>query len=124
MPRAPDGRQLVQLTGDPMVDARTLNDAIIESNADLFNRDGTLVLLRDGAFVVCNRDILLEVLNRHVCVKRVVKNGDGRVEVAYGPVDLEEMTMKALLLGRLPPKGGNMPRELPGGPLADRVPKA
>ena len=124
MPRAPDGRVLVQLCNDPMVDARTLADAIVESNADLFNRDGTLVLLRDGAFVVCNRDILLEVLNRHVCVKRVVKNGDGRVEVAYGPVDLEQMTMKALLLGRLPPKGGNMPRELPGGPLVDRVPKA
>jgi hypothetical protein len=33
------------------------------------------------------------------------------------------MTMKALLIGRLPPKGGNMPRELPGGSLADRMVK-
>ena len=124
MPRAPDGRVLVQLCNDPMADARTLIDAIIESNADLFNHDGTLVLLRDGTLVPGGRDILVETLNKHICVKRVVKNGDGRVEVAYGPVDLEQMTMKALLLGRLPPKGGNMPRELPGGPLVDRVPKA
>jgi hypothetical protein len=107
-----------------MVDARALADALVEANPDLFNHDGTLVLLRDGAFVVCNRDIFREVLNTYVAVKRVVKNGDGRVEVAYGPVDLEEMTLRALLLGRLPPKGGNMPRELPGGPLVDRVPKA
>jgi hypothetical protein len=123
MPRAPDGRVLVQLCNDPMVDARTLADAIVESNADLFNRDGTLVQLRDGTLVHVNRDILLEVLNKHVAVKRVVKNGDGRVEVAYGPVALEEMTLRALLLGRLPPKGGNMPRELPGGGLVDRVPR-
>ena len=47
-----------------------------------------------------------------------------RRAVAYGPVDRDEMTMRALLIGRLPPAGGNMPRELPGGPLADRVPKA
>ena len=51
-------------------------------------------------------------------------HGDGRVEVAYGPVALDDMTMRAVLHGRLPPKGGNMPRELPGGGLADRVPKA
>jgi hypothetical protein len=65
----------------------------------LFNHDGTLVLLRDGELVPGGRDILLEVLDKHVCVKRVVKNGDGRVEVAYGPVDLAEMTMRAVLLG-------------------------
>ena len=123
MPRARDGRLLVQLNGDPMVDARTLADALVESNADLFNRDGTLVLLRDGALVPGGRDILLEVLDRHVAVKRVVKNGDGRVEVAYGPVDLDEMTMRALLIGRLPPAGGNMPRELPGGSLVSRMPR-
>jgi hypothetical protein len=70
------------------------------------------------------RDILLETLNKHVAVKRVVKNGDGRVEVAYDPVVLDEMTLRALLIGRLPPAGGNMPRELPGGPLASRMPKA
>ena len=123
MPRAPDGRVLVQLCNEPMADAHTLADALVESNADLFNRDGTLVLLRDGTLVPGGRDILLEVLDRHVAVKRVVKNGDGRVEVAYGPVDLDEMTMRALLIGRLPPAGGNMPRVLPGGGLADRVPK-
>jgi hypothetical protein len=106
-----------------MADAHTLADALVESNADLFNHDGTLVLLRDGALVTGGRDILLETLNKHVAVKRVVKNGDGRVEVAYGPVALAEMTMKALLLGRLPPKGGNMTRELPGGGLVDRVPR-
>jgi hypothetical protein len=124
MPRAPDGRQLVQLCKDPIADARTLADAILESDADVFNHDGSLVLLRDGTFVVCNRDILLEVLDKHVAVKRAVKNGDGRVEVAYRPVALEDMTMRALLLGRLPPKGGNLPREVPGGSLAERVPKA
>jgi hypothetical protein len=107
-----------------MADARTLADALVESNADLFNRDGILVLLRDGTLVPGGRDILLDVLDKHVAVKRVVQNGDGRVEVAYGPVDLKDMTMKALLLGRLPPAGGNVPRELPGGPLVDRVPKA
>jgi hypothetical protein len=107
-----------------MVDARTLADALVEANTDLFNRDGTLVRLRDGTLVPCNPDILREVLDQHIAVKRVVKNGDGRVEVAYGPVTLAEMTIRALLLGRLPPKGGNMPRELPGGGLADRVPKA
>ena len=124
MPRAPDGRVVVQLCNDPMADARTLIDAIIESNADLFNHDGTLVLLRDGELVPGGRDILLETLNTHLAVKRVVKNGDGRVEVAYDPVDLKDMTMRALLIGRLPPKGGNMPRELPGGPLVSRVPRA
>ena len=124
MPRAPDGRVLVRLCNDPMADARTLADALVESNADLFNRDGILVLLRDGTLVPGGRDILLDVLDKHVAVKRVVQNGDGRVEVAYGPVDLKDMTMKALLLGRLPPAGGNVPRELPGGPLVDRVPKA
>ena len=121
MPRAPDGRVLVQLCNDPMVDARTLADAIVESNADLFNHNGTLALLRDGAFVVCGRDLLRDVLDTHICVKRVVTNGDGRVEVAYGPVALEEMTLRALVLGRLPPKGGNMPRELPGGALIGRL---
>jgi hypothetical protein len=123
MPRAPDGRVLVQLCNEPIADARTLADALVEADADLFNHDGGLVLLRDGALVACRRDILLEVLDKYVCVKRVVTNGDGRVEVAYGPVALDDMTMKALLLGRLPPKGGNMPRELPGGSLADRVPR-
>ena len=123
MPRAPDGRVLVQLCNDPIADARTLADAVVESNADLFNRDGTLVQLRDGKLVAGGRDILLEVLDKHVAVKRVRTNGDGRVEVAYGPVDRDEATLRAMQVGRLPPAGGNMPRELPGGGLADRVPK-
>jgi hypothetical protein len=124
MPRAPDGRVLVQLCNDPMADARTLADALTESNADLFSRDGTLVLLRDGAFVVCGRDILREVLDKNVAVKRAVKNGDGRVEVVYNAVDHNEMTFRAMVTGSLPPAGGNMPRELPGGPLVERMPKA
>jgi hypothetical protein len=124
MPRAPDGRVLVQPCNDPMIDARALADALVEANCHLFNRDGTLVLLRDGKLVSVGREVLLDVLDKHVAVKRVATNGDGRVEVAYGPVDRDEMTLRALQLGRLPPKGGNMPRELPGGGLADRVPKA
>jgi hypothetical protein len=114
----------VQLCNEPIADARTLADALVEADADLFNHDGSLLLLRDGTLVPNNPDILRETLNKHVAVKRVVTNGDGRVEVAYGPVDYNEMTLRALVLGRLPPKGGNLPREVPGGSLADRVPKA
>jgi hypothetical protein len=56
-----------------------LADVVAQSDADLFNQNDRLVWLNEGSLVPVNRDILLELIPKHVSVKKLV-NRDGRWE--------------------------------------------
>jgi hypothetical protein len=122
MAKPPEGCVLVQLCGDPIIDASIVGNALVDANVDLFNTDAGLRLLRDGELVIFGRDLVPGVVAAHVVIKDA-EIRDGKVAAVYRPVVLDEMTLRALMTGRLPPKGGNMEREVRGGALADRVPR-
>jgi hypothetical protein len=123
MPRAPNGRIVVSLTNDPVIDAGRLNDVLIESDIDLFSIEGSPRLLRDGTAVTAGRDILVAVISEITATKRFVVR-DGKYAVLYEPVVPTEQIIRAMLHGSLPERGATEPRRVPGGALVDRLPKA
>ena len=89
------------------------------ATVDLFNVDGSLVLLDAGTFVSVGGKVLLEIIRKHIAIKRLV-NRDGRWEVEFAPVTIDERLLRIILTGKDMRTGD----ELKGGPLASRVPKA
>jgi hypothetical protein len=118
MRKTPDGRMLVNLDGDPIANACAVANALVESDADLFNDDGRLVLLDDGALVVCAGKVLLEAINKHLATKQLM-NRDGKWMVAYPPVAVDERMLRIMLNGRDPRTG----EDVKGGTLVARVPR-
>jgi len=103
-------------------DINTLADVVAQSDADLFNQNDRLVWLDEGSLVPVNRDILLELIPKHVSVKKLV-NRDGRWECELCPFVPDDMTLRALLSGMSPMRSATGIL-LPGGGLLGRVPKA
>jgi hypothetical protein len=89
---------------------------------ELFNQNDRLVWLDEGSLVPVNRDILLELIPKHVSVKKLV-NRDGRWERELCPFVPDDMTLSALLSGMSPMRSATGIL-LPGGGLLGRVPKA
>jgi hypothetical protein len=118
-----NGRIVVSLTNDPVIDAGRLNDVLIESDIDLFSVEGSPRLLRDGTAVPVGRDILVAVISEITATKRFVVR-DGKYAVLYEPLVPSDQIIRAMMHGSLPGRGETEPRRVPGGALVDRVPKA
>jgi hypothetical protein len=117
-----NGRIVVSLTNDPVIDAGRLNDALIESDINLFSVEGSPRLLRDGTAVPVNRDILVAVISEITATKRFVVR-DGKYAVLYEPLVPSDRIIRAMMHGNLPARGETEPRRVPGGSLIDRLPR-
>jgi hypothetical protein len=75
--KAPDGRKILIWHGrDPIADKKRLADTIAEAAvAELFNLDGELVTIDAGQLVPVTKDILREIIARHVASVRLVSRG-------------------------------------------------
>jgi hypothetical protein len=122
MPRAPNGRIVVSLTCDPVIDAGRLNDVLIQSDLDLFSVEGRPRLLRDGTAVPVGQDALVAIISEITATKRFVVR-DGKYAVLYEPVVPSEQIIRAMIHGSLPARGESEPRRVPGGALVDRLPR-
>ena len=119
MANSPDGRRVVRPCGDIVADADAINGALVDV-IELWNVDGGLVWLDEkGELVSVHGQVLRELARTHLVVKNLVTDGTrGRIEL--NPVVLDEAIMRVMLQGREIRHG----RELPGGSLLARAPKA
>jgi hypothetical protein len=121
-----NGRALYIPHADPIADASALTDAIVRSNADIFNHQERLVYLAAGtpAPVQVNKNLLLEITQKHVACKRLVQRGESW-EVEYHPPTPDDRILTAVLTGRIPGRfvPGSEAPSLPGGSLLQRVPR-
>jgi hypothetical protein len=116
MARSPDGRQVCTLRNeDPQEDANAVINAIVESDAPLFNfQDDGFCLLDAGELKPMTRASLLQVLASYVCGRTVKHNVTGW-EVDYPPLELTEQVLRRVVFGRPREEGG-------GGSLQERYP--
>jgi hypothetical protein len=117
----PEDCVLVRLFGDSVTDCSIVADALARCEvAHLFDLDGRAVWVRDGEFVQVNGLVLRELAGKFVVTKSLVMR-DGRPEVEFVPVVLDERMVRAILLGNDPnPRTGG---ELRGGSFVCRLPK-
>jgi hypothetical protein len=116
-----NGCVLVQLCGDSVTDCGTVADALVRCEvAHLFNKDGIPTWVRDGEFVQISGQVLRELASKYVVTRNLVMR-DGRPEVEFVPVVLDERMVRTILLGidANPRTGG----ELRGGSFVSRLPK-
>jgi hypothetical protein len=124
-----NGRRLHRWRG--VNDADELCDALVDSDADLFDFDGgNLVWLNEGTLVPVSKTVLAEIFTKFVAYKKPVNRGPiWEIECCSfnfpisndarsGPTD---QTLLVILAGRELSYNG-VP--LKGGALLDRVPKA
>jgi hypothetical protein len=82
-----NGRRVVVLRGrDPTEDSNRIVDALVASEADLFDRDGILIWANEGRPVQVNKAELLELSSKYLVTKRLRTTGTG-CEVEYRPLD-------------------------------------
>ena len=60
---------------DPVEDLNTSADAIAESPAELFNWNGGLVWINAGKLVPVAKDALIQIIEKHVAVRKLVNRG-------------------------------------------------
>jgi hypothetical protein len=113
---SPDGRRLLR---GSVEDPSAWVDAIAESNALLYNQDGSAVLLDGGRLVLLGRDILTKIIEEHVAVEQVKNIGSAAApffKQEFTTVLPGEMLLRGLLTAdtlvqRLPKIAGE-PRTL------------
>jgi hypothetical protein len=60
---------------DLNADTNALADAVAESDVDLFNLDGRLFWLTEGTLVPVSKNLLLDIITKHVATVRLVNRG-------------------------------------------------
>jgi hypothetical protein len=75
---APDGRRIFVWHGRDLVeDTKRLTDVVAEAAVmELFTLNGSLVCLNEGQPVPVNKDVLREIITRHVVPVRLVSCDD------------------------------------------------
>jgi hypothetical protein len=116
-----DGAVVIQLTGDPVVDADAIAGGLARCSAELFCLDERATWLCDGKLIGLNRDMLPELVGQYVFTKTLAIACTGRYEVAYSPVTLDERLIRAIIAGTDHHVRGGGP--LKNGALESRLPK-
>jgi hypothetical protein len=91
-----NGRSVCILRNDPRKDINALADAIIAA-AEIYNHNGSLVLLRDGKLVRVTAEVLREIIPTHVATRRLMDR-DGRWALEYYPFECPTERALATLL--------------------------
>jgi hypothetical protein len=107
----------VNLTGNPLSDAPVIADALARSAAPLFNVNGGLYTVADGALVGVGGAVLRDIAVRYLATKTAVCR-NGKWEVEHGPVELDGRLQRCLING-IDPRSGE---EIRGGRLLSRLP--
>jgi hypothetical protein len=84
-----NGRAVFVPGTDPI---EAVADALVRSNAGLFNREGRFVVIRDGALVSISGIGLPDFIAQHVVVPRLHNSGDDdnpKWAVAYEPLHIQ-----------------------------------
>jgi hypothetical protein len=124
--KSPDGRRIFVWHGkNPAEDANRLTNAVAEAAiAELFELNGGLFWLDKGRLVPANKDVLRNIIARHIVAVRLVDHGGDKWESEFYPFEFPVtadvskqpnervlIDMTAALLERVA-KGPSEPRRL------------
>ena len=96
---APDGRRLLR---GSIEDPAAWIEALSESSAPLYNKNGSAVLLDSGQLVLLSRDVLIAIIEEHIRVEEVKNIGTAAApfwKCDYVTVIPGEIVLRGLLTG-------------------------